>query len=66
MKVFKSILATVFFSAMTTAWADTIAIIGSGDVATALGPQFARQGHKIVYGSRVRILANLIIHSGAS
>jgi predicted dinucleotide-binding enzyme len=52
MKVFKSILATVFFSAMTTAWADTIAIIGSGDVATALGPQFARQGHKIVYGSR--------------
>lgn len=52
MTVFKSILATVFLSAMTTAWADTIAIIGSGNVATALGPQFARQGHEIVYGSR--------------
>lgn len=32
--------------------ADTIAIIGTGDVATALGPEFAAQGHTIVYGSR--------------
>jgi len=52
MKFFQLITVTVFFSTMTTAWADTIAIIGSGDVAVALGPQFARQGHKIVYGSR--------------
>ncbi|MGK0501017.1 MAG: NADPH-dependent F420 reductase [Oceanicoccus sp.] len=52
MKFFKSIVATLFFGAMTTVWADTIAIIGSGNVATALGPQFAAQGHKIVYGSR--------------
>ena len=35
-----------------TAAADTIAIIGTGDVATALGPEFAAQGHTIVYGSR--------------
>jgi predicted dinucleotide-binding enzyme len=32
--------------------ADTIAVIGTGDVAAALGPEFAAQGHTIVYGSR--------------
>ena len=32
--------------------ADRIAIIGTGDVAAALGPEFAAQGHTIVYGSR--------------
>ena len=32
--------------------ADTIAIIGTGDVARALGPEFAGQGYDIVYGSR--------------
>lgn len=32
--------------------AETIAIIGTGHVAGALGPQFARQGNRIVYGSR--------------
>ena len=34
------------------AFADTIAIIGTGNVAGALGPRFAEQGHTIVYGSR--------------
>lgn len=32
--------------------AETIAIIGTGNVAEALGPAFAAQGHRIVYGSR--------------
>jgi predicted dinucleotide-binding enzyme len=32
--------------------ADTIAIVGTGDVGGALGPEFAAQGHTIVYGSR--------------
>ena len=32
--------------------ADTIAIIGTGDVGQALGPAFSKQGHTIVYGSR--------------
>lgn len=32
--------------------ADNIAIIGTGDVARALGTQFAKQGHSIIYGSR--------------
>jgi NADPH-dependent F420 reductase len=34
------------------AFSDTIAIIGTGDVGRALGTQFAKQGHTIVYGSR--------------
>jgi len=34
------------------AFADTIAVIGTGQVAKALGPEFAAQGHDIVYGSR--------------
>ena len=33
-------------------YADTIAVIGTGNVAAALGPEFAAQGHTIVYGSR--------------
>ncbi|GIT14779.1 MAG: hypothetical protein CM1200mP36_05350 [Gammaproteobacteria bacterium] len=32
--------------------ADTIAVIGTGNVGGALGPEFAAQGHDIVYGSR--------------
>lgn len=36
----------------TSGLADTIAIIGTGDVAGALGPEFAALGHDIVYGSR--------------
>ena len=32
--------------------AEAIAIIGTGSVATALGPAFASFGHEIVYGSR--------------
>jgi predicted dinucleotide-binding enzyme len=32
--------------------AETIAIIGTGRVAAALGPRFAALGHEIVYGSR--------------
>jgi predicted dinucleotide-binding enzyme len=32
--------------------AETIAIIGTGQVSSALGPRFAELGHDIVYGSR--------------
>lgn len=32
--------------------ADTIAIIGTGGVGSALGPHFAAAGHTVVYGSR--------------
>lgn len=34
------------------AHADTIAVIGTGNVGGALGTKFAAQGHTIVYGSR--------------
>lgn len=32
--------------------ADTIAVIGTGDVGGALGPEFAALGHTVIYGSR--------------
>ncbi len=34
------------------ALAETIAVIGTGNVGGALGPEFAAQGHTIIYGSR--------------
>lgn len=46
---FVLIALTVFASAVS---AETIAIIGTGEVASALGPEFAAQGHTIIYGSR--------------
>ncbi len=46
-------IATVLLMLFSSiAGADTIAIIGTGDVAHALGVEFAAQGHTIVYGSR--------------
>ncbi|MCZ6828578.1 MAG: NADPH-dependent F420 reductase [Gammaproteobacteria bacterium] len=33
-------------------YAETIAVIGTGEVGGALGPEFAAQGHLIIYGSR--------------
>lgn len=35
-----------------TGVAETIAVIGTGEVGSALGPEFAELGHTIVYGSR--------------
>ena len=43
------VLAVVFPPLLA---ADTIAVIGTGSVGSALGPEFATQGHTIVYGSR--------------
>lgn len=43
------VLCATFFH---PAFAARIAIIGTGDVAGALGPEFAALGHTIVYGSR--------------
>lgn len=36
----------------STIQADTIAVIGTGDVGGALGPEFAALGHLVIYGSR--------------
>jgi predicted dinucleotide-binding enzyme len=46
------LLVCVLLAAGSVARADTIAIIGTGEVANAIGPLFAAQGHTIVYGSR--------------
>ena len=49
----KEFVATIMLTLLgSVAAADTIAIIGTGDVAHALGIEFAAQGHTIVYGSR--------------
>jgi predicted dinucleotide-binding enzyme len=50
LNIIAAVLALVAVS--TVASAAKIAIIGSGNVAMALGPGFAAQGHTIVYGSR--------------
>ena len=42
-------LATLLSGAVA---ADTIAVIGTGGVGSALGPRFAAAGHTVVYGSR--------------
>lgn len=48
------ILTTVLLllSATATTMAATIAVIGTGNVGSALGPAFAAKGHTIIYGSR--------------
>jgi predicted dinucleotide-binding enzyme len=45
-------LAVPLFLAGGPALAERIAIIGTGNVGSALGPEFAALGHTIVYGSR--------------
>jgi predicted dinucleotide-binding enzyme len=47
-----TLLTTILLLAWGLAAAETIAIIGTGDVARALGPEFAGLGHTVVYGSR--------------
>ena len=46
------IIALLALSHASIVSAETIAIIGTGNAAEALGPAFAAQGHRIVYGSR--------------
>ena len=47
---FLAAAAGIFHPAAASA--ETIAIIGTDEVANALGPEFAALGHKVVYGSR--------------
>jgi predicted dinucleotide-binding enzyme len=42
----------LLLAAASSALAERIAIIGTGNVGAALGPEFAALGHTIVYGSR--------------
>lgn len=49
--VFASVILVAGLTAKSV-FAETIAVIGTGQVAQALGPQFAAQGHLVIYGSR--------------
>jgi predicted dinucleotide-binding enzyme len=53
-KIVVNILTALFmFLAMSiNGYTETIAMIGTGDVSSALGPRFAQLGHKVIYGSR--------------
>jgi 8-hydroxy-5-deazaflavin:NADPH oxidoreductase len=51
------------------AWADTIAVIGTGFVGSALGPRLAEAGHEVIYGSRDpsrQDVADLVARTGES
>ena len=68
MPISKAMYLSLFLAfASLPVGADTIAIIGTGNVGTALGVEFAAQGHTIVYGSRDpsrRDVASLIEKTG--
>ena len=49
-KIFPFIVCLVVW--ISPIQADTIAMIGTGDVGGALGPEFAALGHSVIYGSR--------------
>lgn len=52
-RILPLVLAFCFgFAAPTSALAETIAVIGTGSVGSALGPRFAAIGYTVVYGSR--------------
>jgi len=49
------VLALLLVATLTgtgSALADTVAVVGTGRVGGALGPQFAKLGHTVIYGSR--------------
>ncbi len=61
-----AVVAGMFFWALPAA-AETIAVIGTGNVGGALGPQFAKLGHTVIYGSREPQRADvqaLVAHTG--
>jgi len=63
----RSAIFMIFLVAGVSTQADTIAIIGTGNVGGALGPEFAAQGHTIVYGSRDASsskVAELVLRTG--
>src|SRR5690606_7330972 len=45
-------VGTIWALAGAAAMAETVAIIGTGNVGAALGQRFAAVGHEVVYGSR--------------
>lgn len=52
MKISNFVTTVLCLSLSWTATAETIAVIGTGGVGSALGPHFAAAGHTVIYGSR--------------
>lgn len=52
-------VSVLIFCGAQPAFADTIAVIGTGNVGGALGQRFAELGHTIVYGSRTPTRADV-------
>lgn len=52
MRVSSLVTAVLYLCLSLPATADTIAVIGTGGVGSALGPHFAAGGHTVIYGSR--------------
>ncbi len=48
----RTIIAAILAFLTTAVFAETIAVIGTGNVGGALGPRFSELGHDIIYGSR--------------
>ncbi len=48
----KLVTTLLLLGCLRLAGADTIAMIGTGSVGGALGPEFAALGHTVIYGSR--------------
>ena len=48
------------FAWLDSAAAETVALIGTGNVGSALGRRFAEQGHTVVYGSRDSAAADVV------
>jgi NADPH-dependent F420 reductase len=55
-----ALTCTAFFAAPGPAFAETIALIGTGNVGGALGRRFAENGHNVVYGSRDPLAADVV------
>ena len=52
-KLTRALIAALFlFTGWSSVSAETIAVIGTGNVGGALGPRFSELGHDIIYGSR--------------
>jgi NADPH-dependent F420 reductase len=55
-----SLACAAFLSAPGRVFAETIALIGTGNVGGALGRRFAENGHTIIYGSRDPLAADVV------
>lgn len=61
------LVALLIVFGLSPTFAETIAVIGTGNVGSALGTEFAAEGHRIIYGSRDpsrQSVADLVARTG--